>query len=484
MASAILQWAAPLLCAGAVAAAVLSAKGKGKLFVWLGLACVVALSLSSHSLVLSEWHMPTFGNTMIHVANAREVLEQGGYPLWADFSYGGLPQGLRNTYVPAYRMTLAAVGFLFGAPVAQLFPAYALIGFDQTDAALDLISRFLVLLFAVLLPLGFFLLARRLFGEPAGVFAALFSTLCAELLIYTVRPLPQAFGLVLLPFAFVELVRGNKISSVVLALLVAMVHQEAVAFYAAVAFAYAVFLIAFENKSYWPVASLNVSRQAKIALACWLVASVAYLGWQFYTLGSPNIFELAQFKYHEGGPATVEIFLAKVGWANALLGFAAIGVAGAWLLAGKIGRRIAQQALAAAFFVGGLLCAHGIVKQAGFLPQLAFLFPDAVGSSSTMVVSISVGGILFGIACAVVIFFVSRMLWDVVEKHKEQSGALLFAVSALCAGFALVKNDVVGINVFMDRFIVFLALPLVLLAAWFSQVLVERLLRKNSSVSP
>ena len=56
--------------------------------------------------------------------------------------------------------------------------------------------------------------------------------------------------------------------------------------------------------------------------------------------------------------------------------------------------------------------------------------------------------------------------WAVYEKWKAGDiNAELFAFGVALAGFAAVKNDVFGLRVFMDRFIVFLDLGLVLLAA-------------------
>ena len=41
------------------------------------LLAAVALSLYGHSMVFNEWVMPTYGNTMIHVASARHAIETG-----------------------------------------------------------------------------------------------------------------------------------------------------------------------------------------------------------------------------------------------------------------------------------------------------------------------------------------------------------------------------------------------------------------------
>ncbi|HLC38260.1 MAG TPA: hypothetical protein VJI71_02295, partial [Candidatus Norongarragalinales archaeon] len=186
-----------------------------KKIVLILLALAVAFSIYGHSMVWSEWYYPTFGNTNVHVAFAKYMLTHFSYPLGNDFSYGG---GIPALYVPGYRIALAIAGGIFG---------------------IDLAQRLLVMLFALMLPVGFFLFARELFGDYAGVIAAFFASLPTELLVYTVRPLPQAFGLALLPFAFYAIAANRRKLALILTLAIALVHQEAIAFLAAGAFAFA-----------------------------------------------------------------------------------------------------------------------------------------------------------------------------------------------------------------------------------------------------
>lgn len=470
-----------LFVAASISIAAFAFYGK-KFFSRGALALALLLSLSSHSLVLAEWHMPTFGNTMIHVANARHAIEFGDYPIQADYSYGGGPQGsgLANTYVPAYRLSLAALTLLFGIPAAQ-FVSSAPDGFGQLDVAFDASSRLLVLLFGLLLTAGFYLLARHLFGELAGVVAALFSVLPAETLIYTVRPLPQAFGLALLPFAFLELCRGNFRSTLLLAVLVAMVHQEAAAFFAAACFAYGVFLLVFAERQN-SFKKIVLPAEARLAFLAWLACSAAYLLWQVYTLGHANFFELAQFKYHEGAPAGLDLILSKSGLALYFLSLAALPAVAYSLLRLRLAGRESLAATGLGFLAFGALFGQELSNQLGFgqLAAPAFAFPLAAG--------FSLGQIVFAIgvavaACALALFFSKGFSYG-QHSGKQQLPAqnnllaLVFLAALLAAGLALVKNDLVGIRVFMDRFVVFLQQPMIVASAWLSSEFLRKIVAK------
>ena len=311
-------------------------------------------------MVWSEWYYPTYGNTNVHVAFAQHMLRHWEYPLANDYSYGG---GIPALYVPGYRILLAITGGIFG---------------------IDLAQRLLVMLFALLLPIGFFLFARELFGDYAGVIAAFFASLPTELLVYTVRPLPQALGLALLPFAFYAIAADKRKTALALTLAIALIHQEAVAFLAAGAFAFAALDFAFKVVEKKKI--VLPEKSAWTALLCWAVALMAYVGWHFIATGNPNVFGIAQFQHHEGGVVSPEYLLEKTGYAV------------------------------------GVLSVLGIVFLA---------FRNAFGNAS---------------------------------KNKVFSKEL-FLAALVITGVLFVKNDVFGIRVFMDRFVVFLQIPLVVLAA-------------------
>ncbi len=331
---------------------------------YVAAACIlaaVALSLYTHAMVFSEWHMPTYGNTMIHVANARHLVEHGYYPLENDYSYGG---GIPNIYVPIYRFLAAELVTL-------------------TGLSFDLISRIIVVMFAALVPLAFYSLGKALFNDLVGVLAAFFASLVPELLIYTVRPLPQGLGLALLPLGYYFLFKQKKWGALAFAALVSLSHQEAGFVYAASVFTVFAALTIVESVK---ARKLVVSKLALLALSAWLVAVFVYLGWQFASFGDPNIFKLAQFTQHEGGKVSFDLLYSKTG--KVVTALSVIGVI-------------------ALFATGFRKLVHG------------------------------------------------------KEVEKE-----VFILALFITGIILVKNDLIGLNVFMDRFIVFLNQAMILAAAF------------------
>jgi nitrate reductase NapE component len=334
------------------------------------LVSAVLVSGWTHSLVLEHFLAPTFGNSGVHLASMRHVLEHQEYPM-NDYSYGG---GVPNLYVPLYRMGGASLSLLTGLD-------------------LDAGARLIVLLIALLLPLGTYALVRTLFQNPwAGLAAAFLVSAPSELLVYTVRPLPQALGHALLPLAWLGLAARKPELALPLAFLTGWVHQEAAVFHAGVAFALgAAGLLA------WKVDGRASERKewlayARLAFAAWAVTAVAYLGWHHLIVGAPPIWELSQFKYHEGGPLGYDTLWSKSGNTLSALALVGLGVALA-----RLYRRPAPRA--------------------------------GVG--------------------------------------------LALSVMLLAVGLFTVKNDVVGIRVFMDRFLVYLqqaAVPLAGLGlAWLGE---------------
>jgi hypothetical protein len=338
--------------------------------VYLALLAAVGVSLYSHSLVFKEFIMPTYGNTMVHAASIRNVIETGDYPM-QDYSYGGTA---RNLYVPIYRMAVACIVLL-------------------TGFSIDLASRLFVSLIAVILPLAFYALGERIFPK-SGLFAAFFVSLPAEYLIYTVRPLPQAFGLALLPIAFAAILGGEKKLAALLSLAIALVHQEAAVFLAVGAFAFAIaesFFFAVGGKK-----SDQSERVAVSAALSWFACTFGYLGWHYFIMGNFNFWELAQFKYHEGAPLLLDSAFQKTGF---------------------------------------------------------------------VVTALSAIGLLF--ACV-------KFAFPGKEEESGNGIQAVFLLSLLAVSIAFVKNDAISeffkpllgftIHAFMDRFLVYLQIPLVLLA--------------------
>lgn len=327
-----------------------------KRWIYALLAIAIAASVYSHSMVWKEFYYPTFGNTNLHVAFAQHMIAHGEYPIQNDYSYGG---GIPTLYVPGYRTLLAGTAFAVGS--------------------MDFAVRLLVMLFAVMLPIGFFLFARELFGDFAGLAAAFFASLPAELLIYTIRPLPQGLGLALLPFAFYAIAADKRKTALILTFVIAMVHQETIAFLAAGAFAFTFLQVLADFGRTRKIALPQGA--AWTALLCWALALIAYVGWHFMATGNADVFGIAQFQNHEGNSVEFNLFLDK----------------------------------------------NGMVLTIGSLLGLVALAANNITN----------------------------------PKEKE-----LLLIALALVGIAFIKNDLVGVRVFMDRFIVFLQVPLVVLTAY------------------
>ncbi|MFH1257369.1 MAG: hypothetical protein ABIG96_01935 [Candidatus Micrarchaeota archaeon] len=411
------------------------------------LLAAIAFSVFTHWMVMREWHMPTYGNTMIHVASARHTIEYQQYPL-EDYSYGG---GIPNLYVPFYRMLVASFAIL-------------------TGFSLDLTSRILVLIFAILLPLGFYLLGRKLFGETVGMLSAFLSVLPGELLIYTVRPLPQAYGLVLLPFAFHAYYKRDWLLSVFLTFAIALIHQEAIAFLVGgigMYFGFIILHMIWKVLISQPFDAAKHSQILKISFFIIIFALATYLLWQFVMIGHFNIFELAQFKNHEGNTTSMDLYLLKTGVLVSTFSLIGLFVCAAIFVRFGIRDLQISEELRNALvtFLVFLLAAFGSY----------FVLNNFSLSRNVSLVSISFPfflGPLEGMEIAAISLFAGVVAvlmvkgFDHSKFYKSNSSsAYLFLFALFAAGFFAVKNDAIGLRVFMDRFLVYLQQPLVVLAA-------------------
>ncbi|MFH1750528.1 MAG: hypothetical protein ABH863_02520 [Candidatus Micrarchaeota archaeon] len=411
----------------------------------------ILLSLHTHWMVLREWHMPTYGNTMIHVASARHVIETGDYPL-IDYSYGG---GIPNLYVPAYRILVAVFVLL-------------------TGLTLDEASRLLVLIFSVMVPIGFFILGRKMFGTNVGLLAAFACVLPGEFLIYTVRPLPQAMGLALLPIAFHAFYTRNLRVALLTALAITLIHQEAAAFLVGGLCVYFGFVILH---MIWRVLiSKEFNMEKHSHLLKHLLAGIAfslfvYLAWQSLIVGHINFFELAQFKNHEGNVVSMDSYLLKTGSLVSTFCLAGLFLCVAYFVKYLLkefsaipddvrpGLRSFFTFLFAAFGSYLVLNNFSISRN---LSQVSISFPVYLGPLAGMEIAlISLVVALFGV-------FVLKILDHSEEFSKHDKLAYLFLFALFVAGFVAVKNDAIPFiapRVFMDRFLVYLQIPLVLLAS-------------------
>ncbi|MFH1199744.1 MAG: hypothetical protein V1708_01625 [Candidatus Micrarchaeota archaeon] len=429
---------------------------------WLLLAAAVIVSLYTHFMVFQEWTMPTYGNTFIHVASVRHAIEYGDYPR-IDYSYGG---GIPNLYVPFYRIFIANAALL-------------------TGLSIDFVSRMAVMLFALILPLAFYSLARRMFGVEAGLFAAFFASLPGELLIYSVRPLPQSLGMALLPIAFLAIYSEKTRVALFLSFSIALVHQEAAVFLAGVALGYFLLVMASFAATYlfggWKAVNgaggqlpdfFEQKRGARLAFYCFAVCAAAYLLWHFSVMNSFNIFELAQFKNHEGGIVSGESFFSKTG--VVVIALSSLGLLLAlrgmlrdflapfcvkedWLEIGESTLVLALVSASAFFWLNGFSVSY----TAAAAPYHGFNL-WALSSFGVPYAFLNAGlAVLLGIVASVFV------------QASASRGALFeipafphyFAFAIFFTGLFATQNHLVGIRVFMDRFLVYLQEPLVLLAA-------------------
>ena len=162
-------------------------------------------------------------------------------------------------------------------------------------------------------------------------------------------------------------------------------------------------------------AALNFARREKIdkrfilSLACWLVAVVTYLAWHFSMTGTIAFWELAQFKHHEGNVMEFGALMEKTGWVAPVLGV-----------------------------LGAIIAA-------------AILFAKAAKTRQDAVEGSAAGN----------------------AAGNAARDAALFGLVLFAAGIVLVKNDLVGLRVFMDRFLVYLQQPMLLLAGLGAAKLVD-----------
>jgi len=416
----------------------------------------ILLSLHTHWMVMREWHMPTYGNTMIHIASARHVIEKGDYPV-TDYSYGG---GIPNLYVPGYRILVAVLVLL-------------------TGFSLDFASRFIVLIFAAMVPPGFFILGKRLFGSGIGILAAFASVLPGEFLIYTVRPLPQAFGLILLPIAFHAFYTKNYRAALMLAFAVTLVHQEAIAFLVGGLGVYFGFIILHLIWKVMVSRGFDAEKHSallKNLLLGILFSMLVYLIWQFAIIGHFNIFELAQFKNHEGNVVSMDSYILKTGSLIATFAMAGIFVCAGYFLKYAIGdhpgipEELRPGLRSFIMFLLGAFGSYFVLNNFSLsrgASMISISFPIALGPLGSFeigAISLFVG--LFGVLLLKIL--------DRSENYlKFPNIAYLFLFALFFAGFVAVKNDAIGLRVFMDRFLVYLQIPLIILAALGADSLLE-----------
>ena len=211
--------------------------------------------------------------------------------------------------------------------------------------------------------------------------------------------------------------------------IVSLVHQEAAVFLAGAALFYSIGLNASaalrERK-------IVLEKESLLSFYCFIAAAGAYLLWHYAIVGNFNIFDLAQFKYHEGAKATLDLIITKTGLLPIVLAL-----------------------------LGLLACAFSWLK--GFLDEKTSRAALVVFSALAAYAAIVVEAVKVDVVLAVALsaFVALGISFVKIELSLEKS---VFALFIFIAAVGAVKNDVVGVNVFMDRFIVYLQQPIALLA--------------------
>ena len=156
---------------------------------------------------ISNFVIPTWGNTMYHVGIERVTLETGHYPA-EEISYGG---GFPNFYVPGYRLLVVALS--------------AATGIDPMP-----MSGLVVLLLSTFCLLAVCIVAYRLSGGNyyVALFAAFFFLMSPDMTINTERPFPELMGLFILPLALYFALREDWLLATLMAITMALTHQQSV----------------------------------------------------------------------------------------------------------------------------------------------------------------------------------------------------------------------------------------------------------------
>lgn len=238
---------------------------------------------------VAEHFTVVYGNTATHISWASLLLRTWQFPLWEP-SYGGKP----SLYVPLYRLLLTAVALPFNGDAVY---ASSVITVASTVA-----------------PIGLFLVVRALTRSfYPSLLAVLVSETSSQLVIYTARPLPQFLGMTLLPIAIYLFLKRKYTATVTASILIAMAHQETALVLVLVLSTYLALIHVLSlikglgSPRANPPKKFSIQRAELMGcMASILMPILSYLIWQNLIIGTSNIFELAQFAFHEHSIVTWE----------------------------------------------------------------------------------------------------------------------------------------------------------------------------------
>ena len=233
---------------------------------------IIAMTVLYRTKTLTGFIIPTFGNTMYHVGIIRETIETSFYPNY-ELSYGG---GFEHFYVPAYRLFITSLSITSGVDPMVL-------------------SGITTIVIAVLITLVIYSIGYRMGNQYVGLSAALLSILSPELTIFTSRALPELLGLFMLPLTLYFIIRDYRSLAILSAMVTALTHQMTLLALALTLFIYS--LMRIRNKEKFLMGFLPL-----------IAACLTYGAWQVYSMGTLNIFGIAQIQYREGTIVGLEIF--------------------------------------------------------------------------------------------------------------------------------------------------------------------------------
>lgn len=243
---------------------------------------VVLIALWYRSTILGNFMIPTWGNTLYHVGIEREMIETQHYPT-TELSYGG---GFPNFYVPGFRLLVASLAIATGIDVMVM-------------------SGLIVMVLGVFGLLAVYAIAYRLSGCNAYValFAGFFFLLSPDITVNTVRPFPQLMGLFVLPLALYFLIREDWPLAILMAVLMALTHQQSMFAMVSIVGLYMVFQFV-----YAALYTRKFKKPLMIAVTV-LALGLTYAAWQMLTMGTLNILNIAQITYHEAWPVSMSTII-------------------------------------------------------------------------------------------------------------------------------------------------------------------------------
>jgi hypothetical protein len=166
-------------------------------------------------------------------------------------------------------------------------------------------SGLVVLLLGAFCLLALFIVAFRMSGGNyyVALFAAFFFLMSPDITINTERPFPELMGLFILPMAAYFVLREDWPLATLMAITMALTHQQSVLALCGILGLYSVIQLAYAF-----LVSHNY-RKVLMSAIPWLAAGITMIFWLVYSLGSMNITKIAQLAYHEQWPVTLSTIL-------------------------------------------------------------------------------------------------------------------------------------------------------------------------------